>query len=93
MTIPHLLDYNITTGKYLTPFYNTRKEKSMNIGENVRRIRIEKGMTQEELAEKVNVSHPTICRLETGVKIPSVMLCFEISKVLGCSISDIIKED
>ena len=65
----------------------------MNIGENVRRIRIEKEMTQEELAEKVNVSHPTICRLETGVKIPSVMLCFEISKVLGCSIGDIIKED
>ena len=64
----------------------------MSIGENVRRIRIAKGMTQEELAERVNVSHPTICRLETGVKIPSVMLCVEISKVLGCEIGDIVKE-
>ncbi len=64
----------------------------MNIGENVRRIRIERGMTQERLAELVNVSHPTICRLEKGVKIPSVMLCYSISQVLGCSIADIVGE-
>jgi putative transcriptional regulator len=40
------------------------------------------GMTQEELAEKVNVTRQTIISLEQGRYNPSLELAFKITKVL-----------
>lgn len=57
----------------------------MSIGENVKKIREAKDMTQQELADRVHTSVPTICRLEVGTKIPSVPLLVAIAKALGVS--------
>ncbi len=37
-----------------------------NVGKNIRRLRNEKRMTQDELAEKLFVSRQTISNYETG---------------------------
>lgn len=39
----------------------------LSIGENIRRYRQEKGMTQESLAEAIGVSFQAVSRWETGV--------------------------
>lgn len=42
----------------------------MNIGERIRQIRKMSGMTQEELAEKLNVSRQTVSKWESGTSYP-----------------------
>ena len=51
--------------------------------------RKELGMTQRDLAEKLNVSDKTLSRWETGKQIPDALTLPEIAKVLNLSISEI----
>ena len=56
------------------------------VGENIRKYRIEKGMTQIELANAVHISTPMMCQIERGTKSVSFNLAKEIAKVLEISI-------
>lgn len=54
-------------------------------------FRTEKGMTQEELAERVGVSRQTISAMEKGNYAPSVLLAIKIAGVFKVSVEDIFK--
>ena len=45
-----------------------------NIAEKIARLRKEKGLTQSQLAEMINVSNKTISRWETGEGYPEISL-------------------
>ncbi|WP_434655274.1 helix-turn-helix transcriptional regulator [Thermoanaerobacterium thermosaccharolyticum] len=47
------------------------------------------GLTQEELAEKLQVSRQTIGSLENGRYNPSILLAFKIARLFGVSIEEI----
>ncbi|MDR0509032.1 MAG: helix-turn-helix transcriptional regulator [Candidatus Methanoplasma sp.] len=59
---------------------------------NIRILRAEGGMTQEDLAKALDVSRQTIIAIENGKYDPSLKLAFKISKLFGKSIEDIFKE-
>jgi len=46
-------------------------------------------LTQDELAERLEVSRQTIISLEKGRYNPSIMLAYKISKVFMCRIEDV----
>ncbi len=52
-------------------------------------IRRERGITQEELANALQVSRQTVSSLENGKYNPSILLAFKISKFFNLSIEDI----
>ena len=57
-------------------------------------IRKERGITQEELANVLEVSRQTIGSLENGRYNPSIILAFKIAKYFALTIEDIfIYED
>lgn len=56
---------------------------------NIRRLRFEKSMTQEELALRTGVSRQTIMSIERGDTNPSVLLAFKISSALENPIVDV----
>ena len=60
----------------------------MTIGAAVTKYRTAKGMTQEELAKRVDVSQTAISRLEKNSRIPSFEIMAQIADVLGCSLDD-----
>ena len=60
------------------------------VGENVRRFRLEKGLTQEELAEQAGFSQQYISGLERGSRNPTVVTLFEIGQVLGVLPRDLV---
>lgn len=45
-------------------------------------------MTQEELAEKMNVSRQTVAKWENGESVPDVVKCSELSKIFNLSLDD-----
>lgn len=53
------------------------------------RLRKEKKMTQEELANEVGVTRQTIISVETGKYIASLPLAFKIAKYFNLRIEDI----
>ena len=59
----------------------------------LKKYRLLKGLTQEELANKVNVRRETIQRLEKAKYNPSLKLAIDISRVLDVKIEDIFKFD
>lgn len=62
----------------------------MNIGENLRRIRMERDITQAEIAEILDVTQVFISKVESNIKRLSVEQVFELSQMLDCSTDDII---
>ncbi|HEY8392740.1 MAG TPA: helix-turn-helix transcriptional regulator [Capillibacterium sp.] len=52
-------------------------------------LRKERGITQEELAEALEVSRQTISSLEKGRYNPSIILAFKIARYFGKSIEEI----
>ena len=62
----------------------------MHIGENLKRIRLECLLTQEELARKVHVERSMISQIERGTKTLSLPLSKEIAEALHCEISDLV---
>jgi transcriptional regulator with XRE-family HTH domain len=53
------------------------------VGDNVRRIRCERGMTQEQLAERSGFSQQYISDLERGHRNPTIVSLFELAQALG----------
>ena len=56
---------------------------------NLERLRKEKGIKQEELAEILKVSRQTISSLENGKYNPSIVLAFKIAAYFEKKIEDI----
>ncbi len=55
----------------------------------IRILRTEKGWTQTDLAEKLNVSRQTVHAIETGKYDPSLPLAFKIARIFGSRIETI----
>ncbi len=53
------------------------------VGENVRRIRQEKGLTQEAFAEKSGFTQQYLSDLERGLRNPTVVTLYELAQALG----------
>jgi len=55
-------------------------------GYQVARLRIQRGLTQAQLAEKVGTRQPSIARLENGSSTPSMSFLYKIAKALDVKI-------
>lgn len=61
------------------------------IGRRIKEIRIEKDITQEELAEKVGIQRTSLSRIEAGRFSVGLDILSKIARVLNCRI-DIVNE-
>lgn len=65
----------------------------MSIGENVKRIRRDRGLTQGELAEKSNLGLNLISRLERDATDPRLSSLYKLMKTLDCSADALISDE
>ena len=61
------------------------------ISNEVNKLRNQKSITQEELAEKLRVSRQTIIAIEKGNYTPSVLLALKIANFFRLPVEDIFK--
>ena len=64
----------------------------ITVGNRIRHFRLQKRLTQEELAFQVETSAAFISNIESGKKRPSLQKLAQISEVLGVTINDFIYE-
>ena len=60
------------------------------IGSFLKKLRKEKNLTQEQLAEQLSISGRTVSRWETGTNMPDISLLVELANFYDVSIPEII---
>ena len=69
-----------------------RKGLSIMLNENIKAIRKSKGLSQEELAIKLNVVRQTISKWEQGLSVPDSDMLISISEALETPVSTLLGE-
>ncbi len=63
----------------------------LRVGANLKELRIQKNMTQEELAMKLGVTKPLVSRWESGQRSMYFETAKQICKILDVSLQDLSK--
>ncbi|MCW5211231.1 helix-turn-helix domain-containing protein, partial [Clostridium perfringens] len=65
----------------------------MEIGDKIRRLRVAKQLTQEELANRCELSKGFISQLENDLTSPSIATLIDILDILGTNLTEFFSED
>lgn len=64
--------------------------EQQKIGVFLRALRTEKGLTQEQLAEKMGVTNRSVSRWETGTSLPDISLLVELAEFYGVELRELL---
>lgn len=64
----------------------------MKFGDNLKKLRKIKKLSQEDLAEKMNVSRQSVSKWETGDAYPEMNNILELCKIFHCRINDLVND-
>lgn len=65
----------------------------MNLSENLKKIRKENNLSQEQLAEKLNVSRQSVSKWESGQAYPEMDKVIQICQLFNVSVDDLLNQD
>ena len=64
----------------------------MEIGDKIKRLRLQRGLTQEELGARTELSKGFISQLERDITSPSIATLMDILEALGTDIASFFHE-
>jgi len=67
------------------------KDDAKRLGENLKKIRIEKNITQTELAKKLGSDKSFVSTIENGKTNPTLSTISSLAQALGVSIDELLK--
>lgn len=59
------------------------------LGNRLRELREEQGLTQAQLADRIGVSRKTVNTVENGVFVPSTVVALKLARALGCPVEEL----
>ena len=62
----------------------------MNIGNNIKQLRQQKNMTQEQIAEKLGVTYQAVSKWENDISCPDITLLPSLAKKLGMTLDELL---
>ena len=65
----------------------------MDLGKKIKQMRNQKGLTQEELADRCELTKGYISQLENNINSPSITTLTDILSALGSNLSEFFKEE
>jgi len=69
-----------------------QKHLAALVGRAIARQRTRANLTQEEVAERLNVGNEAVSRIERGIVIPNIARLFELAEIFGCEATDLLTE-
>lgn len=64
-------------------------KQDYRLGRKIQRLRKEKNLTQEKLAERIGISTTWIGYIETGYRRPNLKMIYRIARALDIKVKDI----
>lgn len=65
----------------------------LKIGANIRRLRMQHGLSQRALAERLNVSFQAISKWESGRNYPDIETIVRLSRLFGVTLDELTGAD
>ena len=65
-------------------------QPTARLGKNVAKLRKSVGLTQEALAEKLELSTRHVQSIEGGLRVPSLRVLARLKKVIGCDWNELL---
>ena len=62
----------------------------MKLGQNIKRLRKEKGISQEALADAIGVSRQAVSKWETDVSVPELEKLLKLSELFGVTLDELV---
>ena len=62
------------------------------LNENIRNLRKQKGLSQEELANRIHVVRQTVSKWESGLSVPDSSMLINLANELDVTVSDLLGE-
>ena len=62
-----------------------------NFSVNLQRFRMERGMTQEQLAERMGVSRQTVSKWESSASYPEMEKLLALCELFGCTLDELVR--
>ena len=81
---------SVLTSNTMTP--QQQKQISKAVGALIARARAQAHMTQEDVAEKMEVGAETVSRIERGMVPPTLARLFEFAELFGCRVDELLLE-
>ena len=60
------------------------------VGTNLLNIRTQKGETQEQVADSIGISYVSLCRYETGQRMPKMNILAKLADHFGVSVDELM---
>lgn len=60
---------------------------SQFFSETLKKLRTEKGLSQQALADKIFVTRPTVARWESGIRLPDAVTITRLAEILGVEVN------
>lgn len=65
----------------------------MTLGQKIKKLRTEKGLTQKDLADQLHVTFQTVSKWESGTNEPDIATLKELSKFFDCSFDYLLNDE
>jgi len=65
----------------------------LNIGMNIKRLRLAKGLTQEQLAELLTISTAAVSKWEAKNTYPDITMLFPLAEIFGVTVDELLGYD
>ncbi len=69
----------------------TMKGDAVKLGRNLKRIRVEKGISQGDIARALKVARSFVSDLENGKRNPTLTTISKLAKAIGVSTDELLK--
>jgi transcriptional regulator with XRE-family HTH domain len=66
---------------------------AVKVGRAIARRRVMAGLTQDEVAERLELGWQAVARVERGVVVPTIVRLAELAELFDCRISEFLVED
>jgi transcriptional regulator with XRE-family HTH domain len=68
-----------------------KRAAALRFGANLRSLRLEKGISQQQLGKLAEINHDTIYRIETARRMPRLGTCLRLAGALGVQPADLLE--
>ena len=65
---------------------------SKQVGLTIAKYRQQSGLTQNEVAEKLNIGYEAVSRMERGIVMPTVERLVELAEIFDCEAADLLTQ-
>ena len=68
------------------------EESNRRIGRAIAQYRQQSGLTQEQVAEKLQIGNEAVSRMERGLIMPNVVRLLELAEIFDCTAAELLAE-